>query len=210
MDGEFTITWVRGMAKAPEYTRRGGASAGILRVLRVVDGVIAKFEAAVLSLSVMVMAANSIANVVSRQFLGQSIFFTEELNRFLIVMVTFIGVSYAARQGRHIRMSAFYDQLTDRMRRYLMVFIATLTAVIMFALAYYALVYLLRLIDFGRVTPALQVPMYYVYAFVPLGLFMTGIQYTLTAVRNLLDTEIYISFSKVDAYDETHSGQSTS
>lgn len=183
---------------------------GVLRGLNVVDSWIAVFEKSVLSLSVMLMAVNSIANVIGRQFFGQSVFFAEEFNRFLIVMITFIGVSYAARQGRHIRMSAFYDQLSDRMRRYMMVLIAGFTAVIMFALAYYALGYLLRLVEFGRVTPSLQIPMYYMYLFVPLGLFMAGVQYAMTAVRNVLDNEVYVSFSKVDSYDEVDTGQKSS
>ena len=60
---------------------------------------------------VLLMALNTIANVVGRFVLQSSIFFTEELNRILIVLITFAGISYAARHGRHIRMSAIFDTL---------------------------------------------------------------------------------------------------
>jgi TRAP-type C4-dicarboxylate transport system permease small subunit len=54
----------------------------------------------------------------------------------------------------------------------------------------------------GQVTPALRVPVYLTYLWVPLGFAITGIQYALTVVRNLQSEDIYISFSHVDAYDD--------
>ncbi|MDX1541363.1 MAG: TRAP transporter small permease subunit, partial [Geminicoccaceae bacterium] len=77
-----------------------------MRVLAAIDRGIASFEAVVLALGIILMAANSIANVIGRFVFAQSIYFSEELNQFLIVLVTFVGIGYAARKGRHIRMSA--------------------------------------------------------------------------------------------------------
>ena len=72
-----------------------------MRVLAGIDHAIARFEAFVLALGVLLMAANSIANVVGRFVFSQSLYFSEELNQFLIVLVTFVGLGYAARKGRH-------------------------------------------------------------------------------------------------------------
>ncbi len=63
------------------------------------------------------MATNTIANVIGRFVLGESLFFTGEVNRILIIMITFAGIGYAARHGRHIRMSAIYDALPVGGRR---------------------------------------------------------------------------------------------
>ncbi len=191
-----------GTTESSRAVARKGAGGLVLRVLSGVDTVIGKIEVVVVSASVMAMAVNSIANVIGRQFFGRSIFFAEELNSFLIIMITFIGASYAARHGRHIRMSALYDQLSDRLRRYLMVVMASLTAAVMFFLAYHAAMYLFSLAGFGRVTPALRVPIHYVYMFVPVGFALTGIQFALTAVRNLYSEQPYVSFNREDSYDE--------
>lgn len=193
------------MARTTESSKvaaRKGAGSLVLRALNGVDTVIGKLEVVVLSASVMAMAANSIINVIGRVIFGRSVFFAEELNSFLIIMITFVGASYAARHGRHIRMSALYDQLTDRLRRYFMVIIAAITAGVMFFLAYHSLMYLFSLAGFGRVTPALRIPIYYVYMFVPFGLALTGIQFVLTAVRNLYSDQPYVSFNREDSYDE--------
>jgi TRAP-type C4-dicarboxylate transport system permease small subunit len=165
-------------------------TSGIVRTLAGVDMVIAKFEVFVLAYGVLLMAANSIANVAGRFFLSQSIYFSEELNQFLIVLITFVGLGYAARKGRHIRMSAVYDQLSDRNRKILMVIIATVTSVIMFVLAYYAFVYVSRVARLGKVTPSLQLPLYLTYVWVPIGFFITGLQYAHTVVSNLRHPDI--------------------
>ena len=173
-----------------------------MRVLAAVDNAIARFEAFVLAFGVLLMAANSIANVIGRFVFAHSLYFSEELNQFLIVLVTFVGLGYAARKGRHIRMSALYDQLSDRGRKLLMILIATVTSLVMFVLAYYSYEYVARLAKLGKVTPSLQVPLYLTYIWVPIGFVITGIQYLLTAFKNLQSPDIYISYEQIDSYEE--------
>lgn len=182
----------------------GAGSGRFIRALAAVDAVVAKFEVWVLAYGVLLMAANSVANVAGRFLLSQSIYFSEELNQFLIVLITFVGLGYAARKGRHIRMSAIYDQLSDRNRKILMIVIATVTSVIMFVLAYYSFEYVYRVARLGKVTPALQVPLYLTYIWVPIGFFITGLQYALTVVSNLRHSDTYISYEEIDSYDESH------
>jgi C4-dicarboxylate transporter, DctQ subunit len=173
-----------------------------MRILAAVDNGIARFEAFVLAFGVLLMAANSIANVIGRFVFARSLYFSEELNQFLIVLVTFVGLGYAARKGRHIRMSAVYDQLSDRQRKAMMILIAGVTAATMFVLAYYSYMYVARVATLGKVTPSLQVPLYLTYFWVPLGFIITGIQYIMTVVKNLQSDDIYISYEQIDTYDE--------
>ena len=76
------------------------------RVLRIVDNIILKAEVYVLSCGIIIMALNSIANVFGRYVFSHSLYFSEELNVFLMIIITFIGLGYVTRKGRHIRMSA--------------------------------------------------------------------------------------------------------
>ena len=176
---------------------------GVLKPLAVLDDLISRFEAVVLAFGVLVMAAVSVANVIGRFAFGESLFFAEELNRFLIVLITFVGIGYAARKGRHIRMSAIYDSLPDLWRKALMVVIALTTAAAMFVLAYYAYIYVDKVAATGRIAPSLRVPIYLTLLWVPVGFVITGIQYTLTAVVNLVRPDVYLSVSIVDSFDES-------
>lgn len=180
----------------------GGRPRGRLAVLSSIDRGIARIEAIILAYGVLLMAANSVGNVVGRFVFGRSLYFTEEINQFLIVLVTFVGLGYAARKGRHIRMSAVYDQFGDNGRKVLMLLIAGLTAAVMFVLAWYSWSYVEGLARRGTVTPSLQIPLYLTYLWVPVGFVITGIQYVLTVVRNLQSPDVFISYEQIDAYDE--------
>jgi len=120
-DSPAGTTRPRADSKPPQFS-------GVLKPLAFIDEVIARFEAVVLAVGVLIMATVSVANVIGRFIFGESLFFTEELNQFLIVLITFVGLGYAARKGRHIRMSAIYDSLPDIWRKVLMVAIALITA----------------------------------------------------------------------------------
>ncbi len=171
-------------------------------VLGVIDSAVSRVEAFMLAGGVILMAANTVANVVGRFLLGKSIFFTEELNSILIILITFAGISYAARHGRHIRMSAIYDALPPATRKILMVAICAITALAMFGLTYFSISYITQVATSGRVLPALQIPVYWTFLWVPVGFFFTGLQYTLTAIRNLTEKDIYLSTKVLEGYEE--------
>ena len=168
-------------------------SRGVGGILDAIDGVIARLEEVIMAVGVILMAVNTIANVISRFVFNHSIIFAEELNSVFILLVTFAGVGYAARHGRHIRMSAIYDALSDGKRKVMMILITAVTAVVMLFLAWFSVEYIINIQSKGRVMPALGVPVYLVYLWVPIGFFVTGIQYALTMVKNIREDEIYLS-----------------
>lgn len=169
--------------------------------LGTVDILISRVESFVLAVGVLLMAANTVANVVGRFVFQSSLFFSEELNRILIIMITFAGISYAARHGRHIRMSALFDALPPRPRKLLMIIISLVSGLIMLGLAWFALQYIQTQAGRGRVLPSLQIPVWWTLIWVPVGFFMTGAQYLLTALKNLLEKDIYLSTGVLEGYD---------
>ncbi|MEA2120193.1 TRAP transporter small permease [Halovibrio sp. HP20-50] len=176
---------------------------GLPGVLGVIDTAISKIEAVILAMGVLLMALNTVTNVVARFVFGNSIMFSGELNRILIIMITFAGVGYAARHGRHIRMSAIYDALPVGGRKVLMICIALFTSLVMFFLLYYSIFYIIDLQSKGRVLPSLGLPIWIIYLWVPMGFAITGIQYLLTAVKNFTSRDVYLSTGVVDGYKDT-------
>lgn len=176
---------------------------GLPGILGVIDTAISKVEAVILAMGVLLMACNTVANVVSRFVFGSSIMFSGELNRILIIMITFAGIGYAARHGRHIRMSAIYDALPVGGRKVLMIIISLFTALVMFFLLYFSVTYMIGLYERGRVLPSLGLPIWMIYIWVPLGFLVTGIQYLLTAVKNVTSRDVYLSTGVIDGYKDT-------
>lgn len=168
-------------------------SSGIATALDSIDRLIARLEEFIMAIGIILMAVNTIANVISRFIFNHSIIFAEELNSTFILLVTFAGMGYAARHGRHIRMSAIYDSMSPKIRKVLMTVIVAVTALFMLLLAYYSVQYIASVYSKGRIMPALGVPVYIIYLWVPVGFFITGVQYALTTVKNLREKEIYLS-----------------
>ena len=144
------------------------------RPFGILDAIIDRIEAFILAAGILLMAGNTIANVAGRFLFDKSILFSEELNQFLIIIITFAGIGYAARRGRHIRMSAIFDHLPDKVRKILMIIIAVTTAICMFILMYYSYEYLLSVKKSGRILPALQWPVYWSLVWVPIGVCRYG------------------------------------
>ena len=152
--------------------------------IRTIDQFLEKIEKMIISLSVIAMSIILIGNVISRSVFNNSWTFAEEVGQFLIIAITFIGISYAARRNSHISMSALYDLLPPKMKRLLMLIISSFTSVTLYYLAYIATKYTIRVYELGKVTPALRVPMYLIIMIIPIGFLLGGIQYT----RNALET----------------------
>lgn len=175
----------------------------LLKVIDTVDYILSKFEEYMLAFGVIGMAVATIASVVTRFVFNDALTVTDELNMIFIVIVTFAGLSYAARNARHIRMSAIYDALPHLYRKVLMIFICVVTAAFMFVLAYYAYGYVYEVYDSGRILPALGIPVFYIYLWVPIGFVVTGLQYSFTAIKNLREKEVYLSTKVRDGYCDT-------
>ncbi len=183
----------------------GTYESGLPGFLGTIDVFISKLEAVMLAAGVLLMALNTCANVISRFLLQQSMFFTGEVNRILIILITFAGIGYAARHGRHIRMSAIFDALPVMGRKVLMIIIALFTSAVMFFLAYYSYEYIVTLAGRGRILPALGFEVWIIYVWAPIGFTITGIQYLLTAIKNFRSPDVFLSTSVRDGYADTES-----
>lgn len=181
----------------------GTFESGLPGILGHIDVFLSKVEAVILAIGVMLMAANTCINVVARFVFQEGLFFSGEINRILIIMITFAGIGYAARHGRHIRMSALYDAFPPMGRKTLMIVIAGFTAAIMFFLCYYSVEYIYSVYQRGRILPALSMPVWIIYIWVPIGFAITGIQYALTVVKNITSKDVYLSTGVLDGYTDT-------
>ncbi len=165
----------------------------MIGILTAVNNAIEKFERFAVAWSIIIMAGVSIINVIGRNVFQHSFTWAEEITQFTIVWVTFIGLSYAARKGVHIRMTAIFDLLSLKWSRILMAFISLCTAALLFFLAWYGFKYTLNLYTIQRHTLGLQIPLYFIIMWVPIGFASAGLQYIHTAILNMTGQDLYIS-----------------
>lgn len=170
----------------------------ILTPLKFLDNLLIQFEKFVLSWAIIIISVMTFGNVVYRATTGRSWLFAAEISEIAIIMATFMGISYAARKGRHISMSAFFDMAPKSVKKFLSIFNPLVTALILFYLCYHAYDYT---ISQTRVTSALQLPYWVMVMFMPIGLFLGGVQFLRNMWVNIVNEEVYLAQEKKD-YDE--------
>jgi len=168
---------------------------------RVFSLVLDWFEVGILSTSTALLAVLLIANVIARTFF-QAIYFAEEVSEFLIIFTTFVGVSYAARKARHIRMGAFLDSMPPKMEKVFIYIISAVSAVVMFMMAYHSWDYMTTARAMNQTTQALRLPYWIVLIIVPIGFFSAGIQYVRTVWKNIKEDDVWQSPEQQSEYED--------
>jgi TRAP-type C4-dicarboxylate transport system permease small subunit len=172
---------------------------------RAVGKVVNAVEVSILVFCVAALGILLIANVVARTFF-QSIYFTEEISMFLVMMMTFAGVSYGVRKARHIRMGAFLDAMPPKMEKTFIIIISLVSAVVMAIMAWASWEYLLNAMTMGHTTPALRMPKWTFYAIMPLGFGLAGIQYIRTILKNCIEKDPWQSPDQQSEYEDEEIG----
>lgn len=141
------------------------------------DGRVAVVERTLLAVSIIVMTGLVVGNVISRNVLGVSWPFTEEIGSLMLILVTFGGLGYAARHRRHIAMSALHDLLPVRRREALERVIAAVSAVTMLVMVYLGGRYVVQIYGSGDSSDVLGLPMFLPLSVIPLGFLLAAVRY---------------------------------
>ncbi|KIX15627.1 TRAP transporter small permease [Dethiosulfatarculus sandiegensis] len=186
------------------------ANSGINGPFGKLDRFLLKLEEFILAYGIIGLALLLMGNVFSRVVTGHSIMFVQETAQAMVVLVTFLGLGYCARKARHIRMSALYDIMPAKVRKVMIILMATVTCAVMFAMAYWSFEYVLKVKASDAVTPILRFPVWQINVWVPLGFFMAALEYLLTIFKNLGAKEVFLSIEVPDGYEEEAVGADAS
>lgn len=168
---------------------------------RFINGV----EVSILVFCVAALGILLITNVFARTFF-QSIYFAEEVSKFLVILITFSGMSYGVRKARHIRMGAFLDFMPPKMEKTFLIFISIISALVMGIMAWFSYRYLMNAFDLGHTTPALRLPKWTFYVIIPIGFGMASLQYIRTIIKNLTEDEPWQSPDQQSEYEDEGTG----
>jgi len=172
------------------------------KLLRKINILIEKIEVVILRIGMILLALILIVNVVARTTEG-AFHFIDEIAMFLVIWITFIGISYATRKGQHIRMSAIFDICSFKVKRILIFMNSTISAVVMFYMAYISVKYVYIVYYWQQVTSAVRMPYWIVISVIPLGFFMSGVHYLRTIAKNIqIKEEVWISSEQKSEYSE--------
>lgn len=118
--------------------------------------------------------------VLFRYALNSPLAWTEELARFLFIWMTFTAGVVAARRGQHIRVELMVNMLPSVGRKTIGIFAHLVTTVFFGIISYYCISLWDRLS--AQHSPALTIPMSFVYLGIVLGSVFMGLYYFCSAI----------------------------
>lgn len=119
-------------------------------------------------------------NVVMRYLFLSPIYWAEELARYLMVWLIFLGSGYLAGQQDHISVNIITRFLGSRGNLILETFVNLVNVVFCAALTYYSWRHVMRVCSAHQVTPALEMPMWLAYLAIPAGGALMTLGYVLS------------------------------
>ncbi len=137
---------------------------------------IAKVEEAISCLCMAVMVVVIGMQVFNRYVLGSSLVWSEELGRFLFIWSVWVGCSYAMREDRHLRVTALSHFAGRRAKFALDAFAQISTLVFCGFAVVWGTSMIFFLMGTGQAAPALEIPIYWVYLALPLGMSLMAIR----------------------------------
>ena len=177
----------------------------LIRINKIIGAIINAFEVWSLMFCIFFLTTLLIVNVIAREFFV-SIYFAEEVSEFLLIFVTFVGVSYGVRKARHIRMGAFLDAMPPKMEKIFLIIISIISAIVMGIMTWASWEYLTNAMSKGHMTPALRVPKWTFYVIMPIGFGLAAIQYIRTIIKNLTEKEPWQSPDQQSEYEDEEIG----
>ncbi|MCG6121624.1 MAG: TRAP transporter small permease [Microvirga sp.] len=139
------------------------------------------------------MAVIVFANVALRYLTNHSIVWAEEVARYLMIWMTFVGAGLALRVGGHVAISNLQEALPGLGQKLLRGAIVLLLLGFFVAMIWFGLDYMNR--SRFQLTPATRIPFRYVYAAMPIG-FGLMIVHLLLIARTYVET---LGFRELDA-----------
>ena len=107
--------------------------------------------------------------VVMRYVFSNSLSWSEELARFIFLWLSWIGASYAVKERTHFRVEMFIDMFKGKKRKQSEMVVLAIWFVFALIAAWLGTQVVLFLIESGQTSAAMEVPMSWVYASVPVG-----------------------------------------
>lgn len=127
------------------------------------------------------------SNVIARFVIGNSIDWSEEVCKFLVVWMAYGGSAYAFKMGANIGVSFFVDRLPEKAQIYIGVITDIIIILFYGILGYYGLFRVMDLFQKGQVSTAARVPLWLPYSAIPIGSFLVIIrllQQLITSIKN--------------------------
>jgi|APGre2960657444_1045066.scaffolds.fasta_scaffold52624_2 TRAP-type C4-dicarboxylate transport system permease small subunit len=133
-----------------------------------------KLSELVIIVTFVVMVVSTLTQVICRYLLQFSLPWVDELARYCLVWMVFVGMVLTLVRGQHVTVDLMLDRYSIRFRPFALTIIDLATSGLFLVLLYGGV--LLMQLTAGQTTSGLGIPKYMVYAALPIGALLMLIE----------------------------------
>ncbi len=153
-------------------------------MLKILNKGLGWFENSVIVVGLLSVTFVLFTNVVLRIIFKEGLVWAEEFSRMAIIWIVLGGSSAAVREDVHMRITAITDFYKNEKFKYVINFIVILISIAFSVFLFYAGSRLVEsMIQNNQVTPALEMPLWWIYISIPIGGLMMTIRYIQSLIR---------------------------
>lgn len=136
--------------------------------------------------SLLLMVIIVFVNVVGRFIFNFSFTWSEEAARYLMIWATFVAASLGVKKGSHITLDILTVYLPEKANRIIRAISYLLSMVYCVLLLFIGVPFIMDMISNGQLSPALQIPVHFVYLSIIIGSVLMFIRYILLFVDDII------------------------
>jgi C4-dicarboxylate transporter DctQ subunit len=156
----------------PAFQMKGGKYMSFIKMLD------RYFEEVICTVLFSVMVILTFTQVLSRFIFNLSLGWSEEISRFLFVWLVYISAAMAAKHRRHIRVELIDQFLPRTLSKWAGLLSDLLWIFFSLFVAYQGFIVMQKIMGHGQLSPAVQLPMGWVYLVIPFGFVLMAIRVT--------------------------------
>ncbi len=152
----------------------------MVSLLRVLDGFLGRLAEVLTGMAVLVQTLVILAQVIWRYFLKSPLVWGDELARYLLVFISFFGGYMALRTDALAKVDLLVGRLPHRFGKAMMLVAHVLVAVFLVVVLYYGSRLVMSLSIVEQRSPAMRLPMYWVYGVIPVAAAMMLVRFAVS------------------------------
>ena len=141
-----------------------------------VKHILNNFEEILISVMLPLMVAVIFVGTMGRYSKAFLLPWAEELARYLMIWVVFLGIGAGAKRNAHFVVEVLMLILPKGLKKFLRIFNSLFVAAFMGTLIYYSKTLIERIMGMQQLSPSLHIPIWTIYIAIPVGCALMGIR----------------------------------
>lgn len=122
------------------------------------------------------MSVILLIQILMRAVVGSSLTWAEEVARYFYVWSVFLSIGCTIRTKNILKVDLILEHMPKPLRRTVEIILDLINVVLYAYLSYYAVLTVQSVQVSGQTSPALEIPMYLVYAIIPVGFVLASLR----------------------------------